>query len=293
MSSETLVTLFLPSALMVIMFGMGLGLEVDDFRRVAERPRPILIGLVGQLVLLPLVGFAVAWAFALPPPLAVGTVLLCACPGGPTSNLFTKLGAGDVALSVSLTAMSGLVTVVTIPLVTNLGISLFGGAGASVHLPVLATIAKVALVTVVPVVAGMILRRRLRQRAHAVLRLERHLTRVSVLLLVVIIAGAVAKEGPRVAASVARVGVPMVLLSVAGMAAGSLLARAARLSSREALTIAIEVGMQNGALAIALALSMPDGSAVAVPAVVYGLWAYAPCALAAAWGKRRHTAPGA
>lgn len=286
MSTETLVTLFLPAALMVIMFGMGLGLQRSDFRRVATRPRATTVGLVGQLILLPILGFLFAWAFALSPPLAVGTVLLCACPGGPTSNLFTKLGRGDVALSVSLTAVSGVVTVFTIPLLTNLGIRVFGGNEVTVQLPILLTMLKIALVVLLPVGAGMLVRGRLKNAELRLQRLERRIMRASVLLLAIIIVGAVAKEGPKVARFVGEVGLPMVLLSLTGMTLGFALGHGLRLGSRPALTIAIEVGMQNGALAIGIALTVPQGEGIAIPAVVYSLWAYLPCALAAWWGKR-------
>ncbi|MFT5430274.1 MAG: BASS family bile acid:Na+ symporter [Myxococcota bacterium] len=291
MSAQTLVTLFLPAALMVIMFGMGLGLVMDDFRRVSRRPLAISLGAFGQLALLPALGFLFAWFFEFSPGTAVGTVLLCACPGGPTSNLFTKLGGGDVALSVSLTAFSGVITVFTIPLITNLGIATFGGDDITVQLPVLLTTFKIGLVVIFPVIAGMRARQRLVDNLPRLARLERRITRTSVLLLAVIIIGAVAKEGPKVARFIGEVGLPIVGLSVAGMLAGFALARIGRLGERQALTMAIEVGMQNGALAIGIAFTMPDPTDLVVPMVVYGLWVYVPCALAAWWGRRRFGAP--
>lgn len=280
--TELLVTLFLPAALAIIMFSMGLGLAPADFRRVAERPRAVAAGAVAQLLVLPALGFLFAWAFGLPPTLAIGMVLICACPGGPTSNLLSFVARGDVALSVSLTAVSGVVTVFTIPSVTNLAVRTFAADTAVIELPVLLTIVKIAAVVLAPVAAGMWVR----ARYGNVDRLERRVQQLSFLLLGVIVVGAVLKERTRVLDYIREIGLAVVLLNGLAMGLGYAIGRVLRLDRKQSVTISIEVGMQNGALAIGIALTMPGGAAIAIPAVVYGLWAYFSCGAVALWGRR-------
>jgi BASS family bile acid:Na+ symporter len=270
------VQVFIPTAIAIITLAMGLGLQVADFKRVLEAPRATVVGALSQLVLLPAVGFLVAWAFALPPELAVGLVLLTAAPGGPSSNLYTHLARGDVALSVTLTAISGVATIVTIPFVVALALDLFLGRDHTVTLPVGQTIVQIALVVALPLAVGMGLRAR---RPALALRLERWLLWLSVLLLVVLIAGAVAREAGRVTDYLQVLGLPVAVVAAAGMLLGFLASRLARLGPPQAVTIAIEVGMQNAALAIGIAMGPLANDAMAMPAVIYGLLAYAACAV--------------
>jgi BASS family bile acid:Na+ symporter len=285
------VQLFIPTAIATITLAMGLGLQVADFRRILESPRATVVGALSQLVLLPAVGFAVAWLFALPAELAVGLVLLTAAPGGPSSNLYTHLARGDVALSVTLTAISGVATIVTIPLVMALAFDAFLGASHTVTMPVGATILQIALVVALPLAVGM----GLRARAPAfAARLERVLLWVSVLLLCVLIAGAVAREAATVLASLSALIWPVTAVAAGGMLLGYVASRAARLGGPQAVTVAIEVGMQNAALAIGLAMGPLGSQTMALPAVVYALLAYVACAVWIPIGRgmaRRSAAP--
>ncbi len=270
------VQLFIPAAIATITLAMGLGLQVADFRRVLESPRATVVGVLSQIVLLPAVGFLVAWAADLPPELAVGLVLLTAAPGGPSSNLYSHLARGDVALSVTLTAVSGVVTVVTIPLVMALALDVFLGASATLSLPVGETVLQIALVVALPLALGMGLRTR---RPAFAAQLERVLLWVSVLLLCVLIAGAVMRESTRVGDALATLALPVAAVAGGGMLLGFVASRLARLGRPQAVTIAIEVGMQNAALAIGLAMGPLANDAMAMPAVVYGLFAYLACAV--------------
>ena len=155
MASNFLTAIFLPFALFLIMFGMGLGLTINDFRQIFVAPKPIILGLMAQLLLLPLVGFALASLFPLSPELAVGVMIIAACPGGSTSNLITYLVQGNVALSVSLTALSSLMTIVTIPVVINLAATHFLDQALSFQLPVGKTILQIAMVTIIPICLGI------------------------------------------------------------------------------------------------------------------------------------------
>jgi BASS family bile acid:Na+ symporter len=270
------VQLFIPTAIATITLAMGLGLQLADFRRVLESPRATVVGALSQLVFLPAVGFGVAWVFDLSPELSVGLVLLTAAPGGPSSNLYTHLARGDVALSVTLTAISGVVTIASIPLVMALALDVFLGTSHTITLPVGDTILQIALVVALPLALGMWLRARTPNFAA---RLERALLWVSVLLLLILIAGAVARESGRIGDSIRTLAPPVAAVAAGGMLLGFVASRASRLGRPQAVTIAIEVGMQNAALAIGLALGPLDNPAMAMPAVVYGLFAYLACAV--------------
>ena len=282
MNAQTIVKLFIPIALGVIMFGMGLGLSGNDFRRVLRRPRAVALGAIGQLVILPAVGLLCAILFKVPPALGVGLVLVTACPGGPTSNFFSLLAGADVALSVSLTAISGVVTVFTIPIIINLALEFFMGASSTLRLPVLETIGQIIAVVLVPIAAGMLVKRRSEARARW---LEAIVKKLSIAILAILIVGAVAKEGPRVLRYVGDVGLAVLALNLSTMLIGFLLARVGKLPRPQAITISLEVGMQNAALAISIALGLLNRTDMAIPAVVYGLWMYIPC-LGLVWWAR-------
>jgi bile acid:Na+ symporter, BASS family len=283
MTAQDIVKLYIPIVLAVIMLTMGLGLSLVDFKRILVEPKAVILGLVNQLVVLPLVGFGIALLFELPPALAVGLVIITACPGGPSSNLYSKLARGDVALSVSLTALSGLVTMVTIPLITGLALDTFMGQGRDIHLDVPGTILQLFLIVGVPLALGMYVRYRNVERA---IKLEKIMTKVAVALLLTLIIGAILKERAKVGAYIADLGLPIILLSLSTIFVGLFSAMAARLSIRQSVTIAIEVGMQNAALGMGIAMTSLGSEEIAMPSVVYGILAYFTCAVALLIGRR-------
>lgn len=156
---DSIATLVLGVSLIIIMLGMGLSLSSIDFKRVLLYPKAIFIGLINQLVVLPLVGFGIASLFALPPEIAIGIMILAACPGGPTSNLISHLAKGDLALSVSLTALSSLITILTIPFWVNFAMTHFMQQSQIIELNVLETIVQIFVIVVIPVALGMMIRR--------------------------------------------------------------------------------------------------------------------------------------
>ena len=286
-STKLLLVVFLPTALATIMFGMGLSLTLSDFRRVRDQPKAIVVGLIAQLILLPLLGFVFAWSFRLSPPLAIGLVLLCAAPGGPTSNLLSFYARGDVALSVSLTAVAGIVTVFTIPWIVNLGVRTFSTAGSiQTELPVLLTIAKIGGVVVLPVMLGMWVRATARNAE----RIATIIQRLSFIILLCLVTGAVLKERTRMPEFLAMAGAAVIAHNAAALLLGYLCGRVFRLEQHQAVTLSLEVGMQNAALAIGLALQMEDGVVVAIPSVIFGVWSYFSCG-AVAWLSRRRKNP--
>ena len=157
MESNFLTAIFLPLALFIIMLGMGLGLRLDDFKRVFIEPKGVIIGLIAQLIMLPVVGYLLALVFPLSAELAVGVMILAVCPGGSTSNIITYLIRGNVALSVTLTAMSSLITIFTIPPLINFSMTQFIGEGVTLQLPVVKTIVQIAVITLIPISIGMLI----------------------------------------------------------------------------------------------------------------------------------------
>jgi BASS family bile acid:Na+ symporter len=286
MESSALTAVFLPLALFAVMLGMGLGLKPDDFTRVLVYPKAVVVGLLAQLVLLPLLGFGLVSILPLNPELAVGVMILAACPGGPTSNLVTYLARGNVALSITLTAISSLVTIITIPLVVNLAMAALMGETTDLQLPLLGTVLQIAVITLVPVALGMALNHYQPQRAAQV---ERGVKWLSLGLLGLIIAGLLVQQRENVVGYFAQVGLATLALNLVAMAMGYLIARLARLRSADATAITVEVGIQNGTLAIAIAsaptlLNQPN---LAIPAAIYSLLMFATGGLFAWWATRR------
>ena len=285
MESSFLTTVFLPLALFIIMLGMGLGLTLDDFRRILTEPKGVLLGLAAQLLVLPLIGFALAATLPLTPELAVGVMILVACPGGPTSNLMTYLAKGRVALSITLTAIGSVITVFTIPLVVNASMGYFMGESTALRLPFLATVIQIAVITLVPVSLGMLLHHYTPRLAAAV---EKQVKWLAMFFLGLVIAGLLLKERENVLSFFAQVGwvtLPLIALS---MLAGYGLAIATKLDRPSATAITIEVGIQNGTLAIAIA-SAPNflnNSTMAIPAAIYSLIMFVIGGLFAWWAQR-------
>ncbi len=184
-------TLVLALALIFTMWGMGLALVIDDFKRVIKFPKAILIGLLNQLVLLPLMAFSLLYLIPASPEIAIGIVILSACPGGPTSNLMSMLAKADVALSVTLTAITSVVTIFTIPFIVNIGLEQFTGAGSVVQLNVPKTIGTMLIIVIIPMIVGMVIRRYSSDFAK---KMDRPVRICSVALLVLIIVGIIIQE---------------------------------------------------------------------------------------------------
>jgi bile acid:Na+ symporter, BASS family len=276
MQSSPLTDVFLPAALFVIMLGLGLSLTLADFRRVLTSPRAVIVGAVAQLILLPLLGFGLAaWLLPHQPALAVGLILLAMCPGGSTANLFTHIGGGDTALCLTLTAISSLVKVFTIPLVVNYALVMYHiGGDTPLQLNVLDSIAKIVVITILPAALGMIIRRLKPALAD---RAERPVKIASAVFLVLVIAGTLYRERANLADYFAVAGPAALLLNLLGMGLGFLLPRLAKLPLRQQLTISIETSIQNGTLAITIASAthLLNNGQMAIPAAVYSLIMFA------------------
>jgi BASS family bile acid:Na+ symporter len=289
MQSSLLTTVGLPLALAVVMFGMGLALQPDDFRRLLRDPKAVTTGLICQLVALPLIGALIVRLLPLPPAIAMGLMVVAISPGGPSSNLITYLAKGDVALSVSLTAISSMVTVVTIPLLANQALRILMGTRAQISLPVGATMAQILMITLVPTAIGMALR----QRAPVVsARLERQVSRVAAGLLTLIILLVLIQEGEKLPDFLVKAGVAVVLLNGLGTLLGFLAGWALGLPLAQQIAVAVEVGIQNCTLALAITAGLLNNPAMAVPAALYGLWMNASGLAVVLLGRKAMAAAG-
>ncbi|MCH8903292.1 MAG: bile acid:sodium symporter family protein [Bacteroidetes bacterium] len=268
MESNILLTVFLPVALGVIMLGMGLTLRLEDFKRILVYPKAIALGLVCQLALLPLVCFALVKLFGLQTEMAVGIMILAACPGGPTSNLISHLAKGDTALSISLTAFSSLITVVSIPFIVNFAIVEFMPDGEEQQLNVLKTVISVLVITIIPVAIGMFI---LSKASGFAQKMGKPVKILSGVFLVAIILAAVLKEKEILVESFKQAGPVALALNVVMMSIGYYLARILKLNIRQSLTISIETGIQNGTLGILIAVTLIGNSQMSIPVAIYSL----------------------
>jgi BASS family bile acid:Na+ symporter len=259
----------LPIALGIVMLGLGLGLTVGDFRRVAAYPRLVLIALGCQIVLLPAVCFGLVVAFGLRPELAIGMMLLAASPGGTTANLYSHLFGGHVAVNVTLTAVNSVLAVVTLPVVVNLSAAYFLGDAAPIGLQ-FDKVLQVFAIVLVPVAIGMALRARFPSLAD---RLARPTKILSAVVLVAVIAGAVVKERDNLAGYFLAVGAIVLIFNLISLAAGYGLPRLAGVGERQAIAAGMEIGIHNSTLAITIAISpaLLNNTEIAVPAAVYGV----------------------
>lgn len=291
MESSAFIDIGLPVALFIIMIGMGLTLAPRDFREVFVYPRASAFGSVVQVAVLPLFALAIAWAMSLPPALAVGLVLIAACPGGTTSNIFTFLARGNLALSITLTVVASLVTVLSLPWFVNLALDLFSApaddvaeAAESLRLPVVRTVVTLLVIVICPVVIGMAIRA---VKPDIAARLERAVGLFGLVVLAVLIVVIVLQLGGDAWPMFEAAGIAAVLLNLAGIAAGLIGGRLIGLDLRDALTCAMELGIKNGTLGLLVALTLLDSPEIAVPSAVYGMLMFAFGALLIGFGRWR------
>lgn len=266
---KAFIGMLIPGALAIIMFGMGMRLTLGDFTRLARYPRAVSTGLVCQMLLLPLLGLGIAMLVPMRPEFAVGIMVIALSPGGAVSNLFTLLGRGDIALSVTLTAVSSVISVFSVPILLNLALEVLLGHGRLIHLPVLATMGRVALITVLPVCLGMVINAwwpRLAERA------EQPLKVASYGFMALAVALILMRERANFGDYLLTAGPAAVALTLLAMAMGNTLARLSALPANQVVTLTIEVGIQNAILATAIAVSpaMLGSTTIAIVPTVYG-----------------------
>lgn len=257
--------------LSILMFDLGMTLRLGDFKLLARRPRPVVVGLLGQLVVLPLVAYALAVAFQLPPLFFVGMVLIACCPGGSSSNVFSMLAGGDVALSVTLTALSSLITLVTVPVILAWAVAVSGAeAVGAVHLPVGNLLVQNIVLMAVPIALGVAVKH---WWPVAASRMARVLGKVAFPALMLLAGIFFVQHKLTIIDNFGQLGTCVLALILLAIGVASMMARVARLSGQVRRTIVIEVGMQNAAQAIAIASSpfIFDNPVIATPAIIYAL----------------------
>ncbi|MFC8045286.1 bile acid:sodium symporter family protein [Nocardia sp. NPDC057353] len=269
MNDSALITVGLPIALAIIMFGLGLTLTVADFRRVARSPKAVAVALGLQIVVLPLIAFGLVTAFDLDPLLAVGVMLLAASPGGTTATLFSHLFRGDVALNITLTAINSVLAAVTIPVITNLAIARFDAEG-ELGLQ-LAKVVQVIAIVVIPVAIGMLVRSRREEFAE---RADRPVRVFSIAVLALVSIGALLSERENLVDYAQQVGVVTGLFCLASLTLGYAGARLLRLGQPQAIACSMEIGIHNTTVALTIALSVLDSTEVAIPSAVYSVLMY-------------------
>ncbi|MFC4932832.1 bile acid:sodium symporter family protein [Massilia sp. GCM10023247] len=288
MQGDIVSSVLLPAALAFIMFALGLGLTPPDFARIARQPRALLVGMLCHFVLLPLACFAMIKVAGLTGAFAVGFMILAACPTGSTSNLLTYIARGDVALALSFTAVASVLTIFTLPMIVSFSLAHFAGAAQSVSAPVGAMMGQIFLMVGLPVALGMLARSR---KPGWAARAEPVATKVATLLFILIVAAAAAKNWALLRDNFSTLAPFAVALNLAMLLCGFLVARLARLSRRQAITLGIETAVQNATLALVIASTVLKQDAMAIPGALYGVLMYAG-GLVFAYSMRRFATGG-
>ncbi|MCG2581716.1 MAG: bile acid:sodium symporter family protein [Marinobacter sp.] len=243
-------------------------LTIRDFRQVAVYPKGMIVGTVAQILVMPLIAFALASLLAVPPAIAVGLVIIAACPGGTTSNLFVLLARGNIALSIVLTVSASLITILTLPMFTNLALDFYLGTQEAVVLPVGKTVGMLVGIVLFPVAIGMVVRTRnpaMAKKAEGVVSI------FGGIVLAVLIVGLIYGVRDQIWDLLKQAGPATFLLNIAGITLGLLVGRGAGLTQRESLAVAVELGIKNGTIALMVTLTLLESSAMSIPAAVYGV----------------------
>ena len=263
---------FLPLALAFIMFSLGLGLTGNDFLRVAKQSRDFFVGAFSQIILLPIIAFILVKIWPIAPELAIGVMIIAAAPGGVTSNILTSFAKGDVALSISLTAIISLVSVITIPFIVLTSVGLLSNTNVIEDISLIAMSRDIFLIVTVPVILGMLLRKFVSGIA---LKFEPIAKKISTILFVLVLLGAIAAERENVVSYFAQAGLITLVLNVIMMVVAFYLAQLLGSKAEQKKCITIECGLQNGTLAIFVATSIFGGGMYVIPAATYSLIMFA------------------
>ena len=255
--------------LTLLMFELGLNLKLQDFKLFKDRPKPVLAGLIGQIVVLPALAWLIGWALNLEPVFLIGFVLIACCPGGSSSNVFSMLARGDVALSVSLTACSSLITLVTVPLILE-WVTTAASTAIEVHLPVGNLVMQNIVLMLVPIIVGIAVRKKWGSGAQ---KIHEVLSKIAFPALIFLATVFFIKNREAIIANFGQLGLSITILILLAMASGVVLSWAMRLNIKERRTIVIEIGMQNAAQAITIASSplVFGKDEYAIPAIIYAL----------------------
>lgn len=267
METQFITSTLLPLSLAIIMFGFGLSLTTDDFKRVLKYPKSIGIGLFCQMILIPILAFGLIKIFHLSPEMSLGLMILAASPGGITANIFSHLSHGDIALNLTLTAINSVFAAFTLPLIIYISTQLLNTDGLSVGLQFSKSL-EVFLIVLIPVSIGLFVNNK---NPHFSKKVDKPFRIFSMLILVLIIAAAIIKEKDTLGNSFAQIGLVVLIFNVLSMGVGYVVPLLAKLKHSEATAISMEVGIHNGTLAIYIAMSVLNSFPLALPAAVYSI----------------------
>ncbi|WP_411030439.1 bile acid:sodium symporter family protein [Spongiimicrobium sp. 3-5] len=270
--AELLSKVFLPLSLAIIMLGMGMTLIPDDFTRIIKYPKAILIGLTNQLIFLPIIGFSLAIAFNLNPVMAVGLMILATCPGGPTSNLITQVCKGNIALSVTLTAIASIISILTIPFILSYALEYFGSnTDVTIKLPIIDTIIQIMGITVIPISIGMFIRKHKTNFAN---RMEKPMRTASTVIFILVFIAVLAANADKLVDGMKAAGLVTLVLNIVTMGLGYLTAKLFKLNLKNAISITVESGIQNGTLGFVIATSILNNVEMGIPIGAYSIWMF-------------------
>ena len=264
--------IFLPLALAFIMFALGLGLTSSDFLRVIKQPKDFFVGAISQIILLPVIAFILISIWPISPELAIGVMIIAAAPGGVTSNILTSFAKGDVALSVSLTAIISLLCVVTVPFIIITSLSLLGIDSITQNISLTSMAISMFLIVTVPVIIGMIFRK---FASNVAFKFEPIAKKISMVLFVIVLLGAILAEKDNIVSYFADAGLITLALNVIMMIVAFYVAQLLATGNAQKKCIAIECGLQNGTLAIFVGTTLFGGGAFVIPAATYSLIMFA------------------
>jgi len=262
------VTTLAPIALALIMLALGLGLSVDDFSRVLRQPKDFLVGLLCQLILLPIIAFILVKIYNPPLELALGVMIIAAAPGGVTSNVLTKFSNGDVALSISLTAIISLISIISVPLIIFQSADLLGVTGFNENISMVGIAMKMFLVVTVPVILGMLIRK---FATNFIVSKTQMIQRISIGLFAIVFLSIWVEEWDKVISFITRAGVITLTLNIVMMLVGFYVAKSLIKGMAQRKCISLECGLQNGTLAVFVATQLVDDIVYLVPTAAYAL----------------------
>ena len=260
--------IFLPIALAFIMFALGLGLTRADFLRVVKQPKDFFVGAISQIILLPVIAFVLVKIWPISPELAIGVMIIAAAPGGVTSNILTSFARGDVALSISLTAIISLLSVITVPFIIVTSLGLLGSENISQNISLTSMAISMFVIVTVPVIIGMIFRR---FASNTAIKFEPIAKKISVVLFIIVLLGAILAEKDNIVSYFADAGLITLVLNVLMMVVAFYVAQLLGTGNAQKKCIAIECGLQNGTLAIFVGTTLFGGGAFVIPAATYSL----------------------
>lgn len=288
MQESVISSVILPLAIAIIMVTLGMTLTIADFRRIVTQPKPVFIGLFCQMLLLPLLGFAVAGIFALPAIYAISLVLLAVSPDGATSNLIIHAGDGDRALGITLTAITNMLAFLTIPFGLSIAYNLYGTGALDIDFPVVDTMIQVAVITLIPTLIGMGIRQWKPEFAENSKRWSKSFATVFLFLVIIALIvqnwDVIVRDGPRFAPA-------FIVLNVASLIVGYFVPKFLKVDYIQSMTIAIETGLQNSTVSITVAMTLLNNNEMAVIPGLYAIWMYVTGFALAFWMARRSPSP--